>query len=290
MSAPMSLRAHVCGPIGQGVGGPSLDVRLDTEGGVLALLGPNGAGKSSLLLALLGALPMAQGRVALVGGAEDVVLWDAEAGLDVPLEDRRIGWVPQGLALLPHLDVVGNIAFALGCQRPALTHAERAARVAEAVEVFELHGLARRAPATLSGGERQRVALARALALRPRALLLDEPLSALDVGARADVRALLARQLRRAQIPAILVTHDLEDATSVADRLLVMEHGRVAQCGRWAELVAAPATGFVRRLVDSAPGHLVAAAAGVAAAHSAADGGSVVNVASDPDPGEADAR
>lgn len=251
MSAAPSLRARLCGPIASSTRGPSLDVTLDTAGGVLAVVGPNGAGKSSLLLALLGALPMATGRIALVHGADETVLWDRETGVDVALEDRRIGWVPQGLALLPHLDVRGNLDFALGCQRPRLAKPERALRVAEAIETFALQHMAHRSPATLSGGERQRVALARALALRPRALLLDEPLSALDVGARAEVRELLATHLRRAQVPAILVTHDGADAIAIADRLLVLEAGRVSQLGSWPELAAAPATAFVRQLVAS---------------------------------------
>ena len=257
-----SLRAQISGPIAapggrapasaRAAAGPRLDVAVDTAGGVLAIVGPNGAGKSSLLLALLGALPMAQGRIALVAGDHETVLWDADAGINVPLAERRIAWVPQGLALLPHRDVAGNIDFALGCQRPALSRAARVEQVARAVEAFELQALARRKPTTLSGGERQRVALARALALRPRALLLDEPLSALDVGARAEVRSLVASHLRTARIPAILVTHDAADARAVADRLLVLHAGQVAQQGRWEELVASPASPFVRQLVEDA--------------------------------------
>jgi molybdate transport system ATP-binding protein len=230
------------------VGRVALDVALDTGGGTLVLIGPNGAGKSSLLRALLGILPGVRG-VVRVG---DTVLLDTSAGVHVPVERRALGYVPQDYALFPHLDVRANVAFALGSAAPGLSRAAQTERVDAVLSDLALVGLARRRVQTLSGGERQRVALARALSVRPRALLLDEPLSALDVHARREVRAFLASTLRQLALPTVVVTHDPADARALGGRVAVLEGGRVAQVGAWDDLVAAPTSRFVAEFVSAA--------------------------------------
>jgi molybdate transport system ATP-binding protein len=220
------------------IGALPLAIRLDTGTAPLAIVGPNGAGKTSALLLALGVLRPESGRISL---GDQVLFAD---GVDVPAEDRRIGYLPQDYALFPHLTVARNIEFALGC-RGTLGRAERRERARALLGDLEIVALADRAPATLSGGERQRVALARALAIEPRALLLDEPLAALDVGARRAVRGFLAATLARLGLPAIVVTHDAADAVALGDRIAVLEAGRIVQTGTLADLRAAPASPFV---------------------------------------------
>ncbi len=228
------------------VGALAIEANLETGPGALALVGPNGAGKSTLLALILGARSPDAGHVAIDGET----LFDDARGIDVPIERRRLGYVPQGSALFPHLDVRGNVAFAA---RHGLRGASRDARegaVARVLGELGLTPLASRAPSTLSGGERQRVALARALVVAPRALLLDEPFASLDVLARGEVRARIADTLARLSIPAILVTHDARDVRTLADRVAVLEAGACVQSGAWSDLAAAPATEFVRALVE----------------------------------------
>jgi molybdate transport system ATP-binding protein len=220
------------------IGALPLAIRLDTGTAPLAIVGPNGAGKTSALLLALGVLRPESGRITL---GDRVLFAD---GVAVPAEDRRIGYLPQDYALFPHLTVARNIEFALGC-RGTLGRAERRERARALLGDLEIVALADRAPATLSGGERQRVALARALAIEPRALLLDEPLAALDVGARRAVRGFLAATLARLGLPAIVVTHDAADAVALGDRIAVLEAGRIVQTGTLADLRAAPASPFV---------------------------------------------
>ncbi len=205
----------------------SLDIELGRE--TLALVGPSGAGKSSVLRSIAGLLRPERGRVAL--GAQ--VWLDTDAGIDLPPEGRSVGLVFQEYALFPHLDVRRNVGFG-GRER-----------VDELLERFRISHLASARPGALSGGERQRVALARALARDPAVLLLDEPLSALDTHTRAVVRSELTELLAELQLPTLLVTHDFEDAAALADRVGVIVDGRVLQLGRAAELLAAPADGFV---------------------------------------------
>lgn len=209
----------------------------------LAVVGPNGAGKSSLVSALAGVTPADQGRIRL--GAR--TLLDTAAGVVVPAEGRRIGVVFQDLLLFPHLDVRDNVAFgarAAGSTRPEAREAAQAW-----LERFGIGELARRRPAELSGGQAQRVALARSLAAEPEALLLDEPLSALDVEVRDELRADLAGWLRGFAGPVVVVTHDADDLLALADDVLVLERGVVTQRGTPAQLEAAPATPYVRRLL-----------------------------------------
>ena len=218
---------------------PLGDLRLDVAvevapGECLALAGPSGAGKSSVLRVVAGLLKPQKGRVTCGGRT-----WlDRTRGIDLPPEERRCGYVFQDYALFPHLTAWQNVAYGL----------PRAERRRRAHELLERFGLAHRAdarPRTLSGGERQRVALARALAVRPDALLLDEPLSALDARTRAAATRELAAVLRDAGVPAILVTHDFQEAALLGERVGVMDAGRIVQLGSADELAAAPASPFV---------------------------------------------
>jgi molybdate transport system ATP-binding protein len=223
------------------VGARSLDLAFRAADAPLALVGPNGAGKTTALLMILGAARPAAGRVVLDGAP----LFDDARGVDVPVEDRRIAFVPQRYALFPHLDVLDNVAYGVR----AASRAARRVRAREALGELDAATLAPRRPAELSGGEMQRVALARALACGPRALLLDEPLAALDAGLRRDMRRFLAARLRALAIPTVVVTHDRADVEAFDGDVVVLEGGAVSQRGCLADLAARPATEFVRRLV-----------------------------------------
>lgn len=206
------------------------DAGLDiADGEVLALLGPSGSGKSTLLRAITGLEPLAAGAVR----------WDGADLASVPVHQRGFGLVFQDGQLFPHRDVAGNIAFGLRMRKmPARDRAERVARL---LELVGLTGYERRRVTELSGGEAQRVALARALAPEPRLLLLDEPLSGLDAGLREQLAVELAEMLRSAKITTLLVTHDQEEAFTLADRVAVLRGGRVRQVGAVGAVWAGPA-------------------------------------------------
>ncbi|MCA8956958.1 MAG: ABC transporter ATP-binding protein [Planctomycetes bacterium] len=213
-------------------------------GETLCLVGPNGAGKSSMLQVLAGLLPLERGRVELAGR----VLDGGPRGVWVPPEARGVGVVFQDPLLWPHLTVVDNVAFGPRCQgrprRMARTLArEWLARVGLSDECFTQR------PAVLSGGQAQRVALARALAAAPSLLLLDEPLAAVDASGRTALRRLLRTRLFEFEGPRVVVAHQLEDALALADRIAVLEGGRVVQCGTAADLVAAPRSPYVADFV-----------------------------------------
>ncbi len=217
-----------------------LDVQLDIEDGqTVAVLGPNGAGKTTLLRALAGLVPV-EGRVELAGE----VLEDSAQHLRVPTELRRIGLVFQDHVLFPHLNVLDNVAF--GLQARHRPDAKQVARrwLAQANLVDKASSM----PGELSGGQAQRVALLRTLATEPRLLLLDEPLSALDVSIRAEVRRELSRQLSSFIGVRLLVTHDPLEAIALADRIVVLEQGRVVQSGTPEEVTARPRSRFVADL------------------------------------------
>jgi molybdate transport system ATP-binding protein len=237
-----------------GVGALRIDLQLETGPGPLVVIGPNGAGKTSLLLLILGVSPVERGRIEVAG----TPLVDTATGIDVPLEHRRLGYVPQDYALFPHLSVRENVEFALASMRDGLGRAERSQRTAAVLGDLGITALAARRTRSLSGGERQRVALARALCVQPQALLLDEPLAALDVHARREVRAFLSRYLRELRLPALVVTHDAADAQQLGSQIVVLEAGRVTQRGAWADLVRAPASKFVGEFVSSAAPELTA--------------------------------
>jgi len=206
-----------------------LSLALDVAAETVALVGPSGAGKTSVLRAIAGLLRPERGRIAL----EDETWLDTASRVDLPPERRRVGLVFQEYALFPHLSVRANVAFG------------GRDRVDELLERFGIAALADARPGAISGGERQRVALARALARDPGVLLLDEPLSALDAHTRRRVRGELREVLGELGLPTLMVTHDFEDATSLADRVGVLVDGRLLQVGSPSELVASPADAFV---------------------------------------------
>jgi len=219
-------------------------VKLRVEPGEVAvLLGPNGAGKTTVLRALAGLLPLAGGRVVLDGQLLD----DTARRIRVAVELRPVGMVFQEYLLFPHLSVLENVAFGLRSRGMRRAPARRAAGAW--LERLGLRSLEDTRPGTLSGGQQQRVALARALATGPRMLLLDEPLSALDVSVRAEVRRDLRRHLREFPGVNLLVTHDPLEAIALADRLIVLEGGRVLQAGTPAEVTGHPRSPYVADLV-----------------------------------------
>lgn len=208
------------------VAGVSLDVG---PGEVVALLGPSGSGKSSLLRAVAGLEPIAAGTVA----------WDGTDLAGVPVHRRGFGLMFQDGQLFPHRDVAENVAYGIETE---LARPERRARVAELLELVGLAEFAGRDVTSLSGGERQRVALARSLAPRPRLLLLDEPLSALDRALRERLAGQIRAVLTATRTPAIFVTHDHDEAFAVADRIAVLDEGRLLQVAAPAELWRRPAS------------------------------------------------
>jgi len=221
-------------------------VDLDIAAGrTLALVGPNGAGKSTVLAAIAGLIGLDSGRVSIDGR----IVADADGGVDLPPPDRRVGVVFQDYLLFPHLTVRDNVAFSTrvrGARKDAARHAAE-----PYLQRFGLSSLADRYPGSLSGGQSQRVALARTLAAEPDVLLLDEPMAALDVELRSDVRADLARHIRGFAGATLLVTHSLADVEAVADAVAVIESGGITQRGTLDDLRSADDAGFVQRLLSS---------------------------------------
>ena len=207
------------------------------SGELVALLGPSGSGKTTLLRIIAGLEGPDAGRVEFHGG-------DATA---THPRERRVGFVFQHYALFAHLTVYENVAFGLRVRPRAarLPEGEIARKVHALLELVQLDWLADRHPHQLSGGQRQRIALARALAIEPRVLLLDEPFGALDARVRAELRRWLRRLHRDVQVTTVFVTHDQEEALEVADRVVVMNHGRIEQVGTPADVYEHPATPFV---------------------------------------------
>jgi molybdate transport system ATP-binding protein len=227
-----------------GIGSFELDVDLKVEPGELvAVLGPNGAGKTSLLRGLAGLLPLAAGRVILDG----VVLDQPASGIFVPSERRPIAMVFQDYLLFPHLSVLENIAF--GLRSRGTSRAEATATARRWLERVGLAAEGDRRPASLSGGQAQRVALARALATNPALLLLDEPMAALDASTRVELRRDLRRHLGSFRGVRLLVTHDPVEAMVMADRLVILEQGKVLQSGSPAEVTQHPRSRYVADLV-----------------------------------------
>jgi len=228
------------------LGALDLEIALTVPtGSVTAILGPNGAGKTTLLRTLVGLIGPDHGRVELDG----IVLDDTENAVSIPTEQRSIGMVFQDHQLFADLSVRENIAFGLRARRVGRTEARRAAD--HWLDRMGLGGSGDRRPRELSGGQAQRVALARALAIAPRLMLLDEPLSALDAETRSVMRPELREHLLAGSIPTVLVTHDLDDARLIADTVVVLEHGRVTQQGTIAQLAAHPQSSYVRQLTRS---------------------------------------
>lgn len=214
--------------------GPTITVEsLETKGaGTTVLFGVSGSGKSTVVRCLAGLDRPEHGRICF--GQQ--TWFDQQSGIFVPPRKRGVGFVPQDYGLFPHLSTAHNIGYAL----QALPRAERQRQVAKTIDWLGLQGLGHRRPAELSGGERQRVALARALVRRPRLLLLDEPLSALDLPTRLRLRSELRLLLRQLDIPTILVTHDRSEALALGDQLILMHAGRVVQQGPVHEVFSRP--------------------------------------------------
>ncbi|HJW08396.1 MAG TPA: ABC transporter ATP-binding protein [Holophagaceae bacterium] len=224
-------------------GGPRIEAELELPLGIgetTVLFGASGSGKTTVLRLLAGLDRPDAGRIE-AGGER----WFDGEGAWVPAHRRAVGLVFQEGALFPHLDVAANIAFGLRHLAPAA----RAARVAELIVLAGLEGFEGRRPVELSGGQRQRAALARALAPEPRLLLLDEPFASLDRPAQMQLRRSLRDLLRAMKLPALLVTHDQEEALALGDRMIVLQGGRCVQRGSPAEIFSAPATPELAALV-----------------------------------------
>ena len=233
---------RVAGTVRRGGFELTVDVAV-APGEMVAVLGPNGAGKSTLLRALAGLHPLSHGRLT-VGGR---VLDDAGDGTFVEPEDRRAGVVFQDARLFGHLRVIDNVAFGLRARGIGRSSARGAA--GEWLETLGIADLSTRRPGQLSGGQAQRVAVARALVSHPDYLLFDEPFAALDALTRSDVQGELRRHLQRYEVPSVLVTHDVIDALVLAQRIVVIEAGRVVQVGTPAQITSRPATAYVAKLV-----------------------------------------
>jgi molybdate transport system permease protein len=218
----------------------TLQVAFRATATPLSILGASGAGKSMLLRCIAGLEKPGRGHVSL----NDRVLFDSDQRVGIPARDRRIGMLFQHYALFPHRTVAQNIAFGLR----DLPRAEQSARTASLVSRTHLAGLEQRYPRELSGGEQQRAALARALAIQPEALLLDEPLSALDTHLRGQVEAQLQETFATFRRPALLVTHNMEEAYRLGEQLLVIARGRVAAFGPKQEIFRRPPSSEVARL------------------------------------------
>jgi spermidine/putrescine transport system ATP-binding protein/putrescine transport system ATP-binding protein len=236
--APLLRIANVSKSYGetQAVNNVSLDIASNE---FFALLGPSGCGKTTLLRAIAGFESIDSGTIELDGS--DLLI--------VPANRRPVNLMFQSYALFPHLDVYDNIAY--GLRREKLPKAEIAQRVDEVLETVGMSNLAKRRPVQLSGGQRQRVALARAIVKRPRLLLLDEPLSALDRKVRAEMQIELKRLQHEVGITFVVVTHDQEEAMSMADRIAVMNHGEVAQIASPQDLYLRPESVFVADFIGT---------------------------------------
>lgn len=218
-------------------------VSLDIESGQLvALLGPSGSGKTTILRMVAG-LEYADGGHVYFG--------DQDA-TDIPVRDRGVGFVFQHYALFPHMTVAENIAFGMKVSKTKRSKPEIATRVSELLRLVKLEGLGDRFPGQISGGQRQRVALARALAVDPKVLLLDEPFGALDANVRRDLRRWLREIHDELGITTLFVTHDQEEALDLADRVVILDQGRIVQEGTPAEVCRAPNSAFVMRFLGDA--------------------------------------
>jgi len=224
--APIPLNAHIECPPGE----------------VLALVGPSGGGKSTILRAIAGLTGITHGHISCNGS----IWYDTQKRIDVATRHRRVGFVFQSYALFPHLSALDNVIEALGA-RPA---GARKSRALELLGLVRLSGLEERRPFELSGGQQQRVAVARALARDPEVLLLDEPFSAVDRATRQRLHRELSQLRSQLRMPVVLVTHDLEEAVQLSDRMSILHHGQTLQDGPPFQVLNHPANRQVARLID----------------------------------------
>ena len=225
--------------------GFKLDAAFGLESEVLALFGPSGAGKSITLQMVAGLVQPATGRIELNGRT----VFDSRARLNVPPRQRRVGFVMQDYTLFPHLSVGQNIAY--GLRGRGLSRQQGWQAVNTMLDMVKLSGFADRRPHQLSGGQQQRVALARALIISPSILLLDEPFSALDAPTRAQLRLDLREMQMQLELPTLLVTHDLAEATILADRIAVVSRGKILQIAEPAQILHRPATLDVAHIIGT---------------------------------------
>lgn len=240
----MNAPALQCSSLSKSLGGKLVlnDLAVSVEPGeVVALVGASGSGKSTLLRSIAGLIAPDDGEIRI----QNEVVWTR--GKEVPAEDRNIGLVFQDYALWPHMSVRQNLSFGLEVQGYPRQEINR--RVEHALEITQLGALGTRRPSELSGGQQQRVAIARCLAMRPRLLLLDEPLSNLDAALRDDLRTEMMRLIRSEGMTAVYVTHDQVEAMAVSDRLAVMDRGLIVQFAAPQTIYGAPANAFVARFL-----------------------------------------
>ena len=227
------------------LGSFSTELTFTSSAPQLCVIGPNASGKTSLLKIMIGVYPGVLGHIRVAGAS----LLESSNDLSLAVEERNVAYVPQGYGLFPNQTVLENVAFGLDRTIPQI---ERWHRALHQLERLEAVALAARLPGALSGGEQQRVALARALVTQPRALFLDEPLSALDVAARRQTRTFLMEHLQKSATPAIVVTHDLRDVLALDFPVLVLQDGQVVQSGTVNELTENPINDFVAEFFDPA--------------------------------------
>lgn len=223
----------------------SIDVDISIESNIVVMLGPSGHGKTMVLNMIAGITRPDEGKISI----GNTLFFDSGQGISVGMEKRNIGFVFQDYALFPHLSIFENVAY--GLKARGLPPAEIQVRVMRELERLAIAHLQNEMPSRLSAGQRQRVALARALVIDPCLLLMDEPLSALDMQLRSRVRSELKELLQQLEIPTIIVTHDVLDAIGLGGTVMVLEHGRIAQQGTYEDLLAAPSSRFVAEFVES---------------------------------------
>ena len=222
------------------VKGFTLDVKWEIEDELAVLFGYSGSGKSLTLQMIAGLLRPDEGIVR----SDSKTYFNSSAGIDTPPWVRSFGYVFQDLALFPHMTVFRNIIFGA----PEIPKDKKVSRAKEMIEAFKLTGIEDRYPFEISGGQKQRAAFARALIRQPDVLLLDEPFSALDHPLRLEMRGFLREVRKRFNMPVILVTHDFDEAASLADKLIIYSHGKVVQAGSLQEVINQPACAEVQML------------------------------------------
>jgi molybdate transport system ATP-binding protein len=242
------LRKHLAVQQGTRVGF-EIDLEFTASTGFTVIFGPSGAGKTTLLELVAGLVKPDFGRISFHQGQSVHNFFDSSRTIDLPIQHRRLGYVFQTLALFPHLSVAENVEYGLH----SLDEHERGDRVSEILDSFRISHLAAQRPERISGGERQRVALARSLVTHPRALLLDEPLSALDYNIKSKIISDLLTWNCQHRIPVLYVTHAIDEAFAVGDRAILLDQGHITADGSPAKVLADERTQLIQRLSTAAP-------------------------------------